>query len=72
MTTEEKTTLQILAERYLRLIECIAKLESLIHENHVHQMQQLKAYQLAYNKNCERDEELREALLESSNPWDGC
>ena len=48
-----------------------AVLLELVQQQHEEQMKQLKACQEAFQLNVERDEELREALAESGDPWDG-
>ena len=45
------------------------QMRTLLLANHEHQQRQLKACQRAFELNVERDEELRDALAESANPW---
>ena len=66
-----KTNLDPIVPLLVKLIKRVDRLESLILENHAHQMKQLKACQTAYQLNVERDEELRTTMLESADPWAG-
>jgi len=66
-----KQAFLLIAERFAQIIERVDRLESLILENHAHQMKQLKCVQKAFLMNVERDEELRTTILESADPWAG-
>ena len=54
------------------LKELIIENHKLIIENHKHQLRQLIAVQEAFMLNVQRDEELRETMLEAADPWVGC
>ena len=45
---------------------------SVVRINHAEQLKQLKAVQQAFLLNVERDEELRDAMSESADAWNGC
>ena len=45
------------------------QMKTLIIKNHQHQVEQLKACQIAFEMNVERDELLRDTLAESCDPW---
>ena len=67
-----KQAFSVIIEHFKHILERVERLEVLILENHEHQMKQLKAVQCAFLLNVERDEELRETMLEAADPWDGC
>ena len=71
----EQSLLDVIKRIKAEVIVCkdnIKRLEHVILKNHEHQMKVLSSVRDAFLMNCERDEELRETLLESANPWDGC
>ena len=45
------------------------QMRTLLLANHEHQLKQLRACQRSHEMAVERDEELRETLAESANPW---
>ena len=70
-------------DHFLRLVAMIRDLQRemretrthllhLVRTQHQEHLKQLRAVQESYRLAVERDEEMRDSIVESADPWDGC
>ena len=78
--SEEEVVVEHLAQKIDMLLKAVQQnsqeirktrqfLLQLARKQHEEQLKQLKACQTAFQLNVDRDEELRQALAESADPW---